>query len=72
MKENKIKKYKEKSKTGFLLLRQKLGFSRYIKTTPRDSQKKELLINLALKIIQEREKNDYVLLGPKYRKVNIS
>jgi hypothetical protein len=66
------KKFQENSKIEFLLLRQKLGFSRYVKTSKRDARKKEILLNLALKQIEEREKNDYIQTGPGRRRIRLS
>lgn len=65
----KMKKFKEISKIEFLLLKQKRGHSRYVKIGPRDPQKKEILLKLALNTIKEREKNDYIEIAPRHRKI---
>jgi len=36
-----------------------------------DKEKREILINLGLKKIEEKEKNDFILLGYKRRKLKI-
>lgn len=66
-----IKKYEEQSPLEPLLLREKLGLKRYRKTSRRDEEKKQILLRLGLKKIEEREKNDFLALGFKRRKVNI-
>lgn len=66
-----IKKFEEGSPLEFLLLRERLGLKRYRKMMKRDKEKREILIDLGLKNIQEKEKNDYILIGYRRRKVNI-
>jgi hypothetical protein len=56
----------------FLLLREKLGLKRYRKTLARDQEKKQILLQLGLKKIEEREKNDFLPLEFRRRKVDIS
>jgi hypothetical protein len=67
----KIKKYKDESPVDFLVLREKLGLKRYRKKTVRNDEKRKILLDLALKKIEEKEKNDFVLLGFRKRKVKI-
>jgi hypothetical protein len=54
-----VKKYEEKSPVEFLLLREKLGIKRYRKTTKRDEEKRKILLELGLKKIEEKEKDDF-------------
>jgi hypothetical protein len=65
------KKYEEASPVEFLLLREKLGMKRYRKTTKRDEEKRRILLELALKKIEEKEKDDFLSLGYRRRKVRI-
>jgi hypothetical protein len=67
-----VKKYEETSPTEFLLLREKLGIKRYRKTTMRDEEKRKILLELGLKKIEEKEKDDFISLGYRRRKVRIS
>lgn len=66
-----IKKFEERSPVEFLLLREKLGLKRYRKSLKRDQEKKEILIDLGLKKIKEKEKNDFILISYRRRKINI-
>jgi DNA-directed RNA polymerase subunit N (RpoN/RPB10) len=66
-----IKKFKDTSAVDFLVLRDKLGLKRYRKRAKRDKEKREILINLGLNKIEEKEKNDFILLGYKRRKLKI-
>ena len=67
----KVKKYEETSPVEFLLLREKLGIKRYRKTTKRDEEKRKILLDLGLKKIEEKEKDDFISLGFRRRKVKI-
>ena len=66
-----VKKYEETSPVEFLLLREKLGLKRYRKTARRDEEKRKILLELGLKKIEEKEKDDFVPLGYRRRKVKI-
>lgn len=66
-----VKKYEETSPVEFLLLREKLGLKRYRKTTKRDEEKRKILLELGLKKIEEKEKDDFIPLGYRKRKVKI-
>ena len=66
-----VKKYEETSPVEFLLLREKLGIKRYRKTTKRDEEKRKILLDLGLKKIEEKEKDDFISLGFRRRKVKI-
>jgi hypothetical protein len=64
-----LKKFEEGSPAEFLLLRQQLGMKRYRKGSKRDEEKRKILLELGLKRIEEKEKDDFILLGYRKRKV---
>jgi hypothetical protein len=66
-----MKKYEEVSPVEFLLLRERLGIRRYRKNMKRDEDEKKILLDLALKKIEEKEKDDFILAGYRKRKVKI-
>jgi hypothetical protein len=66
-----MKKYEEVSPVEFLLLRERLGIRRYRKSVKRDEDEKKTLLDLALKKIEEKEKDDFILKGYRKRKINI-
>jgi len=66
-----IKKYEEGSPIEFLLLREQLGMGRYRKRSKRYEEKRKLLMELALKKIEEKEKDDFIPVGYRRRKVKI-
>jgi hypothetical protein len=66
-----IKKYEEGSSSEFLLLRERLGMGRYRKRLKRDEGKRKILLELGLKKIEEKERDDFFLLGYRRRKVKI-
>ena len=57
------------SATGMLLLRDRLGLRKYRKTAKRDPEKRELLLELALKKIEKAERDNYISLGFRKRRV---
>lgn len=63
------KKFKDSSPIDFLILREKLGIKRYRKMSRREPEKRKLLLDLALKKMEEKE--DFILISYKRRKVNI-
>ena len=65
------KKYEEISPAEFLLLREKLGIGRYRKTRKRDEEEKKILLDLGLKKMEEKEKDDFIPMGYRRRKVKI-
>lgn len=65
------RRYEEVSPLEFLLLRQKLGYGRYRKIAPRDPEKTAVLIRLGLARIAEQEREDFIPLGPRRRRVVI-
>jgi hypothetical protein len=66
------RKYEEISPVDFLLLREQLGLKRYRKSTKRDEEEKKLLLDLGLKKIEEKEKDDFILVSYRRRKVKIT
>lgn len=66
-----VRKYEESSPVEMLLLREKLGLGRYRKRTKRDEEKRRILLNLGLKNIEEKEKNDFTPIGLRRRKVRV-
>ena len=65
------KKLEETSPIDFLLLREKLGLKRYRKQVKRDPEKREILLDLAIKKMEEKEKDDFIPLGNRRRKIKI-
>jgi hypothetical protein len=66
-----IKKYEDVSPVEFLLLRQKLGLKRYRKTASRNDEERKILLELGLKKIEEKEKDDFIPIGFRRRRVKI-
>ena len=52
-----------------LLLRDRLGLRRFRKTAKRDPEKRELLLALALKKIEKAERDNFVQVGFRRRRV---
>lgn len=65
------RKYQDRSAVDFLLLRDKLGLRRYRKQKKRNEEERRILIDLGLKKIQESEKENFILIEYKRRKVEI-
>jgi len=66
-----IKKYEDVSPVEFLVLRDKLGLRRYRKTVKRDVEERKILLNLGLKKIEEKEKDDFIPVGYRKRRLII-
>jgi len=66
-----IKKYEDVSPIDILVLKDSLGFKRYRKKTKRNEEKRNILLNLALKKIEEREKDDFIPVGYRRRRMKI-
>ena len=66
-----IKKYEEASPPEFLLLREQLGMRRYRKRLKRDGEKRKILLELGLEKREERERDDFIPLGYRRRKVKL-
>jgi len=65
------RKYEEISPVDFLLLREKLGIRRFRKNVKRDEEERKILLDLGLKKIEEKEKDDFISTGYRKRKVKI-
>ena len=65
------KKYEEISPVDFLLLREQLGLKRYRKNVKRDEEERKILLDLGLKKIGEKEKDDFISTGYRKRKVRL-
>jgi hypothetical protein len=65
------KKFEESSPIDSLLLREKLGIKRYKKQVKRDTDEREILLDLAIKKMEEKEKDDFIPIGNKRRKIKI-
>ena len=65
------RKYEEILPVDFLLLREKLGIRRYRKNVKRDEEERKILLDLGLKKIEEKEKDNFISTGYRKRKVKI-
>jgi hypothetical protein len=65
------RKFQDISPIAFLLLRDELGLRRYQKQVPRSKEEREILIDLAIKKIAEKEKDDFIPEGFRKRRVKI-
>lgn len=65
------KKYEDISPVEFLVLRDKLGLKRYRKTAKRDKEERKILLDLGLKKIEEKEKDDFIPVGYKRRRLKV-
>ncbi len=65
------KKYEDISPVDFLVLRDTLGLKRYRKITKRDEEEKKILLDLGIKKIEEKEKDDFIRLGYRKRRLKI-
>ena len=66
-----IRKFKDISGIEFILLRDKFGLKKYRKRRVRDFKKKKILLDLAIKKIEDKERNDFIPVGYRKRKVNM-
>jgi hypothetical protein len=66
-----MKRYEEVSPVEFLIFRERLGFRRYRKSIVRDEEKRKILLDLGLKKIEKRERDDFIPVGYRRRKVKI-
>jgi len=65
------RKYEEISPVDFLLLRERLGLKRYRKSSKKDEEERKILLDLGLKKIEEKEKDDFISTGYRKKKVKI-
>jgi hypothetical protein len=67
----KRRKYEEISPVDFLVLRERIGVRRYRKTAKRGEEERRILLEISLKRIDEKERDDFIPLGPRRRRVNM-
>ena len=65
------KKYKDMSPVDFLVLKDRLGFGKYRKRIKRDKKERGILIDLGLKKMKEEEKNNFIPVGDRRRRLKI-
>ena len=61
--------YAETSPIETVLLRDSLGFGRYVKTQERDPEKRRLLLDLALEKARQVDRECFEKLGPRRRRM---
>ena len=66
-----VRKYEEVSPVEFLVLRDSLGLKRYRKSTKSDKEEREILLDLGLKKMEEKEKDDFIPVGYRRRRLKI-
>lgn len=66
-----MKKYEDVSPVDILVLRDKLGFGKYRKRAKRDEEERKILIGLGLKKIEDKERDDFIPMGYRKRRVKI-
>ena len=66
-----VKKYEDVSPLEFLVLRDSLGLKRYRKSNKRDKEEREILLDLGLKKMEEKEKDDFIPVGYRRRRLKI-
>ena len=59
--------YTETSPIDIVLLREKLGFGKYIKTQERDPEKRRILLELALEKAKQVDRECFVKIGERRR-----
>ncbi len=67
----KIRPYKSDSAVEVLLLRDQLGMKKYRKQLIRKPEEKEILLELALNKIRKAEKNSFIPIGFRKRRVKL-
>jgi hypothetical protein len=65
------KTFEEGGAVEMLLLREELGLSRYRKVRERDPEKRRLLLELALRKMDEAERDDYLPVGFRRRRLKV-
>ncbi|MEW6376265.1 MAG: hypothetical protein AB1502_10825 [Thermodesulfobacteriota bacterium] len=66
-----VKKFEDLSPIDFLLLREKAGLRRYRKQIARDAEEREILLDLAIKKIADKEKDDFIPAGYRRRRLRV-
>ncbi len=67
-----IRKFEDVSPVEFLVLRDRLGLRRYRKSMKRAEEERKILLDLGLKKIEERERDDFVPAGYRRRRLKIA
>lgn len=67
-----VRKFEDISPVEFLVLRDRLGLRRYRKTAKRDEEERKILLELGLKKMEEREKDDFIPTGRRRRRLKIA
>jgi hypothetical protein len=62
---------KTASSTEMLVLRDRMGLGRYRKTAKRDPEKSALLVQLALRKIEKAERDNFLPVGFRRRRVRV-
>lgn len=65
------KTFEEGGAVEMLLLREELGLSRYRKVREREPEKRRLLLELALRKMDEAECDDYLPVGFRRRRLKV-
>ncbi len=71
MKTNRKRIFEEKSPVDARLERERLATGRYMKQMPRDPEKREILLDLAVERARKAEEGDYLRVGFRRRKVKL-
>jgi hypothetical protein len=66
-----ISVFKDASPIEVLLLRDRLGFDRYRKQRKRNPEERKILIDLGLQKIDREERENYIVLDYRKRRVKI-
>ena len=64
-----VRRFQEVSPIDYLILRERLGFGRYVKIGLRDPKKAAILRELALERMDKAEKDDYLPIAPHRRRL---
>lgn len=65
------KKFEEVSPLEFLILRDELRLKRFKKVRKREPEEREILMELALEKMREKEENDYQIIGERRRRLKL-
>jgi hypothetical protein len=65
------KTFEEGGAVEMLMLREELGLSRYRKVRERDTEKRRLLLELALRKMDEAERDDYLPVDFRRRRLKV-
>ena len=71
MKTERRRTFVEISPLAARLERQRLVIGRYVKSTPRDTEKRRILLDLAVERVRTAEQDDYLRVGFRKRRVKL-